>query len=291
MTLPDWFKIRHIDNTKSRKIDALMARYRLHSVCQSAHCPNRSKCWSQGTATFMVMGDICTRGCRFCAVKTSPKPPPLDPEEPENLAEAVSQLKLIYIVITSVDRDDLDDYGAAHVSRCIEAVKRKSPKTIVEVLIPDFRAEESAIMKVVDARPDVISHNLETVERLTPQVRDRRAGYRQSLDVLRLVRELSEGKIITKSGIMLGFGETGDEVKQAMEDCLAAGAEIFTIGQYLAPSASHFPVKEFVRPERFKEYEGLGYDMGFRYMACGPLVRSSYMAGEPFVKKILKSRV
>ncbi len=290
MALPDWFKIRHIDNPQSRRIDSLMTRYRLHSVCQSAHCPNRSECWSQGTATFMIMGDICTRGCRFCAVRTSSSPPLLDPEEPEDLAEAVSQLGLRYIVITSVDRDDLDDYGAGHVARCITAVK-KNPETIIEVLIPDFRARASAIKEVADAKPDVISHNLETVERLTPEVRDARAGYRQSLEVLRQVRELGKGRIITKSGIMLGFGETEEEVEKTMEDCLDAGVEIFTIGQYLAPSKNHFPVKEFVRPERFKDYEKLGYDMGFKYMACGPLVRSSYKAGEPFIKKIIETRI
>ncbi|MEW6722444.1 MAG: lipoyl synthase [Candidatus Micrarchaeota archaeon] len=289
--LPEWFKIRYVDNEESRHVGGLMEKYGLHSVCQSAHCPNRNECWSQGTATFMVMGDQCTRGCRFCAVKTSMTPPPLDKEEPKKLADAISTLGLRYIVITSVDRDDLEDEGAGHFAECVREVKARCPGLIVETLIPDFKAKEFAIKKLVEAGPHVISHNVETVERLTRGIRDIRAGYRQSIEVLRKVREMSGGRIITKSGMMVGFGETKEEVKRTMEDLLSVGVEIFTIGQYLRPSAKHVEMKEFLPPEKFREYEGMGYSLGFKYVASGPLVRSSYKAGEPFIKKMIESRV
>jgi lipoic acid synthetase len=286
--LPEWFRIRHTSNPNSEHIGRLMSN--LHSVCQSAHCPNRSECWSLGTASFMVMGDVCTRGCRFCAVKTSPNPPPLDADEPENLAKAVSSLDLKYIVITSVDRDDLEDGGAGHFARCIREIKKSKPGLILETLIPDFRGDSLSLKKLIDAKPDVVSHNLETVERLSPRIRDMRAGYRQSLEVLQKLRELSGGKIITKSGIMVGFGESPEEVKKTMKDLLGAGVEILTIGQYLQPSTKHVPIKEFITPEKFKDYEEMGYDLGFKYVASGPLVRSSYKAGEPFIKGMLISR-
>jgi lipoic acid synthetase len=239
----------------------------------------------------MIMGDTCTRGCRFCAVKTSPNPPPLDPDEPANLASAISELKLKYVVITSVDRDDLEDDGASHYAECIGQIRKKNPKTIVEALTPDFRGKIPSIRKVIGSKPHVISHNLETVEGLTPEVRDLRASYGQSLEVLKSMKELSEGKIITKSGIMVGFGETKDEVIRTMEDAKEAGVEIFTIGQYLSPSDSHYPVKEFIRPEVFEEYEKKGYDIGFSFVASGPLVRSSFRAGEPFARKLIQTRV
>lgn len=288
--LPDWIRIRYSPNENTRHIDSLVERFGLNSVCQSAHCPNRSECWAAGTATFMIMGDVCTRGCRFCAIKTSAHPPQPDPEEPEKLAEAVGSLDLRYAVITSVDRDDLEDDGASHYARCVREIRKSNPRTIVETLIPDFSGKRAAIRELVGSMPHVVSHNLETVEGLTPEIRDLRAGYSQSLEVLRTVRELSDGKIITKSGIMVGFGESWDEVIKTMEDAREAGVEIFTIGQYLSPSTLHYPVKEYIRPERFAEYEKKGYEMGFSYVASGPLVRSSFRAGEPFVKGILKSR-
>jgi lipoic acid synthetase len=291
--LPEWFRIRYASNPISQHIDGLMDRYGLHSVCQSAHCPNRSECWSQGTATFMVMGERCTRGCRFCAVKTSLAPPPLDLNEPKKLAEAVSTLNLNYIVITSVARDDLEDEGSGHFAECIRQLKARCPELIVEVLVPDFKAKGFALQKIIDARPDVVSHNVETVERLTRKIRDIRATYRQSIEVLRLYREMSDGKMITKSGMMVGFGESEDEVRRTMGDLLAVGVEIFTIGQYLSPGEypRHLPVKEFVNPETFRKYEKMGYELGFKYVASGPLVRSSYKAGEPFIKKMIESRV
>jgi lipoic acid synthetase len=281
MQKPEWFRIRYIDNKESRHVDSLMKNLNLHSVCQSAHCPNRSECWAHGTASFMVMGEFCTRGCRFCAVRTLARPPPLDPEEPENLAKAIASLNLKYVVITSVDRDDLEDYGAGHFAACVEAVRRKNPELGIEALIPDFNGERSSLETVAAARPDVISHNLETVERLSPEIRDKRADYRQSLNILNIIKDINSN-IITKSGIMVGLGEKPEEVQQAMKDLRRVGVELFTIGQYLSPSKAHYPVKEYVAPEMFKEYEKIGYKLGFRHVASGPLVRSSYRAGEAF---------
>lgn len=290
--LPEWFRIRYTDNESSRHISKLMDSLSLHSVCQSAHCPNRSECWSHGTATFMVMGEHCTRGCRFCAISTMSKPPPLDPDEPKKLADALKSLDLRYVVITSVARDDLEDDGAGHFAECIREVKGRCPGLIIEVLVPDFKGKGFALRKIIDAGPDVVSHNIETIERLTRKIRDIRANYRQSLDVLRRYREMSGGRIITKSGIMVGFGEKEDEVRKAMEDLRYEGVEILTVGQYLSPGSypRHLPVAEYVSPERFKKYEEMGYSLGFRYVASGPLVRSSYKAGEPFIKKMIESR-
>ncbi len=288
---PSWIRIKYQANRNTNHIDSLIRQFGLKSVCQSAHCPNRSECWAAGTATFMIMGDVCTRGCKFCAIKTSPNPPQLDSDEPKKLAEAISELKLKYVVITSVDRDDLEDEGSSHYAECVKQIKGKNPNTIIETLTPDFRGKIPSIREVVNSKPHVLSHNLETVEGLTPEVRDLRASYSQSLGVLKTVKELSEGKIITKSGIMVGFGETKDEVIRTMEDAREAGVEIFTIGQYLSPSDSHYPVKEFIRPEMFEEYEKKGYELGFSFVASGPLVRSSFRAGEPFVRKIIRTRV
>ena len=282
MKKPGWFKVRYIDNEESRQVKDLLEKNSLHTVCQSAHCPNKQECWAHGTASFMIMGEFCTRGCRFCAVKTLARPPPLDPEEPEKLAEAVSSLNLKYIVITSVDRDDLEDYGASHFAACVRALKEKSRGTKIETLIPDFNGERPALEKLASAKPDVISHNVETVERLSPQIRDRRADYKKSLQVLGMVKDIDKD-IITKSGLMVGFGETKDEVEQTMKDLRNAGVEIITMGQYLSPSSAHYPVKEFVSPETFDDYKKTAYSLGFRYVASGPLVRSSYRAEEAFL--------
>jgi lipoic acid synthetase len=238
----------------------------------------------------MILGEYCTRACRFCAVKTMARPPPPDPEEPQHLAEAVKSLGLKYVVITSVDRDDLPDGGAGHFAECVAAIREKSPNTIIELLIPDLNADPSSVKIVVDSMPDVISHNIETVERLTPMVRDHRASFRQSLATLRLAQMLSDGGIITKSGLMVGFGEKEDEVRSALEALRDAGVEVVTIGQYLSPSPGHLRVEEFITPEAFKRYEAIAYNFGFSYVASGPLVRSSYMAGEPFINGILETR-
>jgi lipoic acid synthetase len=288
--LPEWLKIRYLENDHSKHISGLMAKHKLHSVCQSAHCPNRNECWAHGTATFMVMGEYCTRACRFCAVKTLAKPPPLDPEEPKKLAEAVQSLNLRYLVLTSVTRDDLEDGGAGHIAECVRQLKEKIPNLMVEVLVPDFRANEKAIQTIIGAQPDVVSHNIETVERLTPQVRDRRASYAQSLKVIQLYKGLSGGKLTTKSGIMVGLGEKEAEVLEAMKDLRGVGVEILTIGQYLQPTKTprHLPVIEFVHPDQFAVYKKMGYELRFKYVASGPFVRSSYRAAEAF---ILQSRL
>jgi lipoyl synthase len=289
-SLPGWLKIRHKVTDGTEHVSRLLGGLRLESVCQSAHCPNRSECWAARTASFMVMGAHCTRACRFCAVKTMAKPPPLDKDEPARLASAVASLGLKYVVVTSVTRDDLPDGGAGHIAACVERL-RSIPGLIIETLVPDFLAEEGPIRALVAAGPHVISHNIETVERLTPAVRDRRAGYRQSLKALRLYHELSGGRIIVKSGLMLGFGESGAEVLDAMRDLRTAGASILTIGQYLSPSKSqrHLPVSEFITPGRFAELGRAGYGLGFSYVASGPFVRSSYRAAEPFLRGILSA--
>jgi lipoic acid synthetase len=292
MSKPSWLKIRYSPSPGSSQIASLMEGKSLHSVCQSAHCPNKHECWAQKTASFLIMGGYCTRACRFCAIKTMAKPPPLDPEEPKKLAEAVSSLGLRYVVVTSVTRDDLPDGGAGHFADCVRALKTRMPDLIVETLVPDFLSREGPIATVAGSGVDVVSHNIETVERLSPKVRDRRAGYRQSLETLRLFREISEGKVITKSGLMVGFGEREEEVEKAMSNLRDDGVEILTLGQYLAPTKTprHLPVHEYVAPERFADYEKKAYSLGFRYVASGPFVRSSYKAAEPFAKGILTTR-
>lgn len=253
----------------------------LHTVCEEASCPNVGECWGSGTATVMLMGDVCTRGCRFCDV-ASGTPRPLDPLEPRHLAEAVGRLGLDYLVVTSVNRDELDDGGASHFAQAIVELRRAAPHTLVEVLTPDFQGRVSALDMIIDAAPTVAAHNLETVERLTPRVRDRRASYRQSLDVLAYYKR---GGMRTKSSLMLGLGETHDEVVQAMRDLRGVGCDILTLGQYLRPSEKHLEVVEFVRPEVFGALEREGLGLGFKFIAAGPLVRSSYKAGELFVQR------
>ncbi len=237
----------------------------------------------------MLMGDVCTRGCRFCAVTSGHPNGYLDPLEPWKVAQVVSEWGLDYIVLTSVARDDLPDGGAEHFARTIRAIKHKTPTTLVEVLIPDFRGDREALQKVVDAQPDVIDHNIETVERLTPKVRDRRATYRQSLTVLETIKKLDPARC-TKSSIMVGLGETDEEILQTMRDLRAVGVDILTIGQYLRPSPRHLEVVEYVHPDKFAWWKEIGEALGFRYVASGPLVRSSYRAGEFFVKSLLSSK-
>ncbi|MDD5340545.1 MAG: lipoyl synthase [Candidatus ainarchaeum sp.] len=267
-------RIRFVENELTERVGGCG----LKSVCQSAHCPNRSECWSHGTATFMILGDLCTRSCRFCAVKAG-RPAQPDAEEPAKLAQAIKTLGLKYAVITSVTRDDLPDYGAGQFAACVHALRAAVPGLTIETLVPDFNCDKNSFAKLARAKPDVVSHNLETVERLTPEVRDRRAAYRKSLEVLRAVRSISD-KIITKSGIMVGLGETDDEVVRTMADARDAGVELFTIGQYLSPGKGYLPVKEYVSAEKFAEYGRAGYELGFRHVASGPLVRSSYRAAE-----------
>ncbi len=274
---PDWIKVRLPSNPIFFSTKALVADLKLHTVCESAQCPNRWECWSQGTATFMIAGDRCTRACGFCAVHTA-KPFALEEDEPERVAEAVGRLRLKHVVITAVARDDLRDGGAGHFARTIEAIRQRQPGIIIEVLTPDFKGDETALLTVLDANPHVFNHNLETVERLTPMVRSR-AKYRLSLQVLRRSRELRPD-IVTKSGIMLGLGETEEEILQTMDDLREAGVGVLTIGQYLRPSPQYLPVVAFIEPADFERYGEIARGKGFDYVASGPLVRSSYHAAD-----------
>lgn len=285
---PRWLRVPVAGGERYQQVKETLSRLRLHTVCAEAHCPNVGECWSGGTATVMLMGDVCTRGCRFCHVKTAAHPPPLDPDEPRHLAEAVAALGLDYIVVTSVDRDDLADGGAAHFADAIRRLKAIDG-LLVEVLTPDFGGDAEAVRTVGRAGPDVFANNLETVRRLTPLVRDARAGYQQTLDVLaRMKREFPA--VVTKSSIMLGLGETEAEVEEAMRDLRAHGVEILTFGQYLRPSEWHLPVAAWISPEAFDGWRRRGLELGFRYVASGPLVRSSYRAAELFLRGELAAR-
>ena len=277
---PSWIKVRLPSNPVFFSTKALISDLRLHTVCESAQCPNRWECWSQGTATFMIAGDRCTRACGFCAVTTA-KPFALEEDEPQRVAEAVMRMKLKHIVITAVARDDLKDGGAHHFARVITAIQKMDSSIIIEVLVPDFHADDSCIQTVLDAGPDIYNHNMETVERLTPVVRSR-AKYRTSLQVLRRAKELSpRGRgIVTKSGIMLGLGETEPEIFQTMDDLREVGCQVLTMGQYLRPTPNHLPVVEFVTPEQFDLYGEIARKKGFEHVASGPLVRSSYHAAD-----------
>lgn len=276
--LPEWLRLRLPDSESYGRTRALLAELNLHTVCESAKCPNHWECWSRGTATFMIAGDRCTRACGFCAVTTA-RPLPLDPDEPARVAEAAHRLKLHHVVITAVARDDLADGGAEHFRRTIEAVRARLPGAVIEVLVPDFNDRDEAIDTVLAARPHIFNHNLETVRRLTPRVRSR-ATYERSLSVLRKARARGGPRLYTKSGLMLGLGETEAELLEALRDLRAAGCELLTMGQYLQPTLRHLPVVEFVPPERFARLGELARAMGFLHVASGPLVRSSYHADD-----------
>src|SRR5512137_3177174 len=285
---PGWLKVPVPGGERYQRVKSTLSTLGRHTVCAEARCPNVGECWGGGTATVMLMGEVCTRGCRFCHVKTAARPPALDPDEPRHLAEAVAELGLDYIVVTSVNRDDLPDGGAGHFAEAIRRLKA-IPGLLVEVLTPDFQGDAEAVRTVGRAGPDVFANNLETVRRLTPAVRDGRAGYDQTLGVLARMKREFPG-VVTKSSIMVGLGETTSEVEQAMRDLRAVGVEVLTLGQYLRPSAWHLPVVEFVTPEAFAVHEAAGRQLGFRYVASGPLVRSSYRAGELFMKGVIDAR-
>lgn len=276
--LPAWFKRSLPANAVSSETDAVVRKHGLTTVCEEATCPNRQECWSKKAATFMLMGHACTRTCTFCDIEYVRHAPPLDPAEPARTAAAVAELGLRFAVITSVNRDDLADGGAAHFAATIAAVRAHSPGTLIEVLTPDFCGNEAAIDAVIAAHPDVYNHNLETIPRLYPVVRPQ-ARYRRSLDLLKRVSE-RDPSIRRKSGIMVGLGETDDEVRRLMDDLRAAGTEIMTIGQYLRPSLQHHDIIRFVTPEQFEQYKVWGREAGFAYVASGPYVRSSYVAEE-----------
>ena len=274
---PDWIKVRLPSNPVFFSTKALVSDLRLHTVCESAQCPNRWECWSQGTATFMIAGDRCTRACGFCAVTTA-KPFALEHDEPQRVAEAVMRMNLKHVVITAVARDDVPDGGALHFARTIEAIRERDASIVIEVLVPDFNGKDDSLRTVLDAAPHIFNHNLETVERLTPVVRSR-AKYKLSLEFLRRAKELRP-KVVTKSGIMLGLGETEPEIFQAMDDLRDHGVEVLTMGQYLRPTPQHLPVVEFIRPEVFDLYGDIARKKGFTHVASGPLVRSSYHAAD-----------
>ena len=276
---PDWLKVPLPDDANFAEVDKILSRVCLSTVCRAARCPNQSECWSRRTATFLVMGDTCTRACRFCHVATG-SPLPLDPKEPDRVASAVKELQLKYAVITSVDRDDLPDGGAAHCAKVVQAIRRASPETAVEILIPDFGGSASSLALIAGSGAIVVGHNLETVARLTPSVRDRRASYEKSLEVLRILSRLSDGRCRTKSSLMLGLGETRNEVLSAMDDLRDAGVSILTLGQYLQPSPYHLKVERFITPAEFSELRSAALKKGFSNVASGPLVRSSFRAEE-----------
>ena len=285
---PEWLTVNPPKGQNYDNLRGLFGKLNLHTVCEEAHCPNVHECWGGGTATLMLMGDVCSRACRFCMVTPGKPQGALDELEPENVSFALSQMGLTYVVLTSVDRDDLPDGGAAHIARTIRLVKERTPGMLVEVLIPDFQGDVCDLRRVVEARPDVIAHNMETTLSLTSTVRDPRANYWQSLSVLRNVKKLNR-RVHTKSSIMVGLGESEEEVSQAMTHLRQADVDFLTVGQYLRPSARHLKVVEYVRPEQFQRYRAIGEELGFRYVASGPLVRSSYRAGEFYIRAAVES--
>lgn len=270
---PDWLKIRLRGNEQFTRTKSIVENHCLHTICTSGKCPNMGECWSRGTATFMIAGDICTRSCRFCNTLTG-KPLPLDPKEPENVAESIRLMQLKHAVITSVDRDDLSDLGAQHWADTIRKIKEVNPDTTVEVLIPDFQGHLELVDKVIEAAPEIISHNMETVRRISPEVRSA-AKYEISLSVL---KHIADRGIVAKTGIMVGLGETIEEVHELMDDVKAVGVSVLTIGQYLQPSRKNIPVKEYITPEQFEIYKTVAIEKGFKHVESAPLVRSSYHA-------------
>lgn len=287
---PPWLRQRAPQGERYEYLKDSLRTLKLNTVCEEAQCPNIGECWNgdMGTATVMLLGDTCTRGCRFCAVNTARTPPPADEDEPENTAKAIAEWGLGYVVLTSVDRDDMPDGGAEHFAKTVRTLKALRPQTLVECLTPDFRGDLDAVRHLARSGLDVYAHNVETVARLQRTVRDPRAGYQQSLDVLMAAK--AEG-IITKSSLMLGLGEEDDEVYQTMKDIKAAGVDILTFGQYLQPTEHHLKVIEYVTPEKFAHWKEVGEkEIGFRYIASGPLVRSSYKAGEFFIESMLREQ-
>ncbi|MHA2226081.1 MAG: lipoyl synthase [Candidatus Hodarchaeales archaeon] len=283
---PNWIKTKLPTDKEYGRIRKLLRKQKLHTVCEEAFCPNCTECWESGTATFLLMGSFCTRRCKFCDIQTRNPRQYLDSAEPNNLASVVNQIGLKYVVLTSVTRDDLDDGGATHISQCIKKIKEKNPEIIIEMLIPDFQGNSLALKKIVESKPDVIGHNIETTEVLTPLIRDGKASFKQSIAVLKRIKEFNP-EMPTKSSLMLGFGETDEDVVRALNSLKNADVDIVTIGQYLQPSRKHLAVIEFIPPEKFDFWEKIAREMGFLHVLSGPLVRSSYRAGELFIDKNL----
>jgi lipoic acid synthetase len=283
---PPWLRVRAPGGDRYHELKKTFRELNLFTVCEEARCPNIGECWREGTATVMLLGDVCTRGCRFCAVTTG-RPGALDQQEPEHVATAIGTMALQYVVLTMVDRDDLPDGGARQVARTVERLKEIRSDLLIETLVGDFQGETDPIDVVVDARPDVFAHNIEVVRRITRRIRDVRCGYDRSLSVLRRAKDRAPERV-TKSSVMVGIGETDEEVVETLSDLRAAGVDIVTIGQYLRPSPKHHEVMRFVPPETFAEFERTAMSLGFLYAACGPLVRSSYKAAEVFVRSVLR---
>ncbi|MBN8554255.1 MAG: lipoyl synthase [Deltaproteobacteria bacterium] len=288
---PDWFKVRLSENERYQTIEGLVKEHGLATVCREARCPNIYECWNAGTATFMLMGEECTRACKFCHVKTGNPKLWLDVEEPKKIANSVKTLGLNYVVLTSVNRDDLPDEGAKHFADTVREIKNLNPEILVETLTPDFRrTREAAIQTMIDSGVNVLAHNIETVSRLVPSVRDARCRHEISLNYHRIAKQL-KSDMITKSSIMMGLGETNDEVLEAMHELREADVDILTLGQYLQPTKNHHPVFRYVHPDEFKMLEQKGLEMGFKFVASGPMVRSSYRAAEFFIEKMARERV
>lgn len=291
--LPKWLRVPIPKGQSFHKVKKDVKELKLATVCEEAKCPNIGECWggkkSEATATIMLMGDTCTRGCRFCSVKTNRKPSSLDPNEPSNTAEAISRWELGYVVLTTVDRDDLPDGGAAHLRETVEQIKLKAPKTLIEVLSGDFRGNLEHVQTLANSSLDVFAHNVETVEALTPHVRDRRATYRQSLSVLENAK-LNNKHILTKTSIMLGFGETDEQILQTLKDLRKINVDVVTFGQYMRPTKRHMKVVEYIKPEKFDYWKDVALKLGFLYCASGPLVRSSYKAGEAYIENVIRKR-
>lgn len=301
LRLPPWLK-REVPKGKNYfKLKNELRELKLSTVCEEAKCPNIGECWGEtSTATIMLMGDTCTRGCRFCSVKTAKKPPALDPNEPEHVGQAIAKWGLDYVVLTSVDRDDLHDGGANHFAATVRHLRSNNPKIMVECLTGDFAGQMEMVKIMAESGLDVYAHNIETTERFTPFIRDMRAGYKQSLMVLEHAKKMGEQhrasqnskrRFLTKSSIMLGFGEPDEDVRQALKDLRSAGVDCLTLGQYMQPTKRHLKVKEYVTPEKFKEWEDYGNELGFVYTASGPLVRSSYKAGEFLLKRLVNNEI
>lgn len=280
---PGWLRVEVASHApeRVREMEDILRGQRLHTVCQSARCPNLPTCWGAGTATFLLLGEVCTRACRFCSVATGWPGGKVDPEEPARVAKAAKTLGLSYIVLTSVDRDDLPDGGAGQFAAAIHALRRELPEAAVEALIPDFSGSRAALSRVVEAGPQVVGHNLETVRRLTPRVRDPRAGYDLSLSVLRTLKELAPG-LVTKSSLLLGLGETEEEIEEALLDLRTAGVDIVVLGQYLRPTPAQHPVSRYVPPEEFRHWEARARELGFRGVVAAPLARTSFRAAQVF---------
>ena len=290
---PAWLRAEVPKGENYERLRNTVRSLKLATVCEEARCPNIGECWGgakgTATATIMIMGDTCTRGCSFCSVKTSRNPTPLDPNEPENVSKAISDWGLDYVVLTSVDRDELEDQGANHFAQTVRLLKARSPHVLIECLTPDFRGQKDLVGIVATSGLDVFAHNIETVERLQRRVRDYRANYHQSLQVLEYAKE-SKSSVITKTSVMLGLGEEAEDVRQTLRDLRTSGVDIITFGQYLRPTRRHMSVRRFVTPEEFDEWQSEAQGMGFKFVAAGPLVRSSYRAGELFLKGELKTR-